>query len=153
MKVGMPLQAILSAIEGWAAEAGVAPGGRDMSPFITAVTLVAIADGPASDQECEEISQVSKALTGQDISWEGFQKEVSWVEETGQEGAVRAVAEQITDANERKLAVRFAAIVAAGERGVNEKEGLILQKLGRALGFSHDQVLVLLSEAMRAAKG
>lgn len=149
----MPLPAILSAIETWAREAAIDPNGRDLSPFITAAALVAIADGPATDHECEVISQVSKTLRGEDISWEDFQKEVAWIEQTGQDGAVAAVAEQIADPNERALAVRIAAIVATGERGVNEKEGLMLQKIGRALGFSHDKVLVHLSEAMRAAKG
>jgi tellurite resistance protein len=149
----MSLQSILSAIDAWAREAAIDPSGRDLSPFITAVTLVAIADGPATDKECEEISQVSKALTGQDISWEDFQKEVAWINDTGHDGAVSAVAEQITDANERKLAVRCASVLAAGERGVNEQEGLMLQKIGRALGFSREQVHVLLAEAMQAARG
>ncbi len=149
----MSLQTILEAIDAWAAQAGVDPGGRDLSPFITAAALVAVADGPATDHECEVISQVSKAVRGHDISWEDFQKEVAWIEATGHDGAVAAVAEQITDARERGLAVRFAAVVAAGERGVNEQEGSMLQKLGRALGFSHDQVLAHLAEAMRAAKG
>lgn len=149
----MSTQAILSAVEAWARDAAIDPNGRDLSPFITAIALVAVADGPATDQECAIVSQASMSLRGQDISFEDFQKEVAWINETGQDGAVAAVAEQITDPNERALAVRLAAITVAGERGVNEKEGLMLQKLGRALGFSHDKVLTLLAEAMRAAKG
>jgi tellurite resistance protein len=149
----MSLPAILSTIETWAREAAIDPNGRDLSPFITAAALVAVADGPATEHECEVISQVSKTLRGEDISWEDFQKEVAWIGETGNDGAVKAVAEKITNGGERALAVRIAAIVATGEQGVNEKEGLMLQKLGRALGFSRENVLGFLSEAMRAAKG
>jgi hypothetical protein len=147
----MSIQNVINAMSSWAEEAGINAEGRDLSPFVTGATLLALSDQPVTSDECDVLSQVKMALTGSDLSWDDFQSEVAWIEEHGVEGAINTIAEQITDEGERELLVKMAALVGMTENGLNAEEGAMLQQLGQGLGFSHHEVLKMLGAAMNAA--
>jgi tellurite resistance protein len=140
-----------NAMQAWANASGISAEGRDLSPFVTAATLIALSDQPVTSGECETVSGVKLALTGADLSWEDFQAEAAWIGENGVDGAISAIAENITDDGERELVVKMAALVGVAESGLNAKEGAMLQKIGQGLGFSHNGVLELLGKAMNAS--
>lgn len=141
-----------NAISSWTESYGIT-NDHDLSPFITGALLVALADEPASDAELDLISQMQQCLTGEELTLEALGNELQWIEENGTEGAVEAIAQNITADNERELLVLMAAMVATVERGVNAAEGSTLQKIGRALGYSQLDVQKLLGKAMQAASG
>lgn len=140
-----------TAMKSWAQAAGVDPS-RDLSPFVTGATLIALSDAPVDSAECTALSQVKMALTGTDLSWEDFQAEAAWIDTNGVDAAIQTIGENITEPTERELLVEFAALVGVCEKGLNAKEGAMLQRLGQGLGFTQHHVLELLGKAMNAAQ-
>jgi tellurite resistance protein len=150
----MSLDNAINAIASWAQNAGLSTeDGRDLSPFVTGTLIVAQADGPLSDGERDQISQMYQSLTGQELDGETLRAERDWLAENGVDAAIATIAEHIESHSDRELLVSFAALVAAAEGGVNAPEGGALQKLGQGLGFSQLQVQQLLGRAMQAAGG
>lgn len=149
----MSLRNAMQAVQAWSEALGIDASDRDLSPFITGATLVALADKPVTSAECDLLSQIKQSLTGSDLSWEDFQAEEAWINENGADAAIETIAENITDDGERAMLVRFAALIGVTEGGLNADEGNMLQSLGQGLGFSHHEVLELLGQAMNAANG
>jgi len=149
----MSLANARNAIVSWAQNAGLSSEGRDLSPFITGTLIVAQADGPLSDGERDQITQMYESLTGQSLDAETLRGERDWLAENGVDAAIRTIGEHIDSRSDRELLVSFAALVAAAEGGVNAPEGGALQKLGQGLGFSQLEVQQLLGKAMQAAGG
>ncbi len=148
----MSIENAVNAIALWAQSSNISSEGRDLSPFLTAAVIVAAADGAPDESEAAQINQIQSSLTGREMSPEELQGELDYLASNGQKATVDAVAGAITDSNERGFAVSFAAVVAASAGGVNAKEGAALQALGQGLGFSSNQVLEILGQAMKAVQ-
>ncbi len=142
----------LHAISTWVQNSGIDTS-RDLSGFLTGALIVAQADGPLSDGEEQQLSQMQQSLTGSELSPETLRAERDWLAENGVDAAIHTISQGFTSASDRELLVTFAALVGAAEGGVNAAEGGALQKLGQGLGFSQTQVQQLLAKAMQAAGG
>ena len=47
----------INAIQAWATASGISAEGRDLSPFVTAATLIALSDQPVTTAECRADSR------------------------------------------------------------------------------------------------
>lgn len=142
-----------NAISSWTESYGINGEGRDLSPFITGALIVAEADGPPTEGELDQISQMQQCLTGQELDSQTLMAERDWLAENGINEAIQTIGNNIESHSERELLVLMAALVGASEKGLNAQEGTALQKLGQGLGFSQLQVQQLLAKAMQAANG
>ena len=148
----MSIENACTAISDWIAEYQSTAEGRDASAFFTGALLIALSDGPLSDGEHAELGMLYTALTGEALDDGKIEEEVGWINDNGIEGAINAVAEAVQGDDERGLLVSFAALISCAESGVNAKEGAMLQNIGQTLGFSQNDVLKFLGNAMNTAK-
>lgn len=139
------------AILSWLDEYQSTAEGRDPAAFIGAAILIATSDGPLTDAERSELTTLQSALTGQPWSDDQASLELEHTQQVGIDARIRELAQAVPSTDERGLLVSFAALVACTEQGVNAKEGAMLQRLGQGLGFTHDEVLRYLGNAMNVA--
>lgn len=148
----MSIENACKAISEWVSEYQSTAEGRDASAFFTGALLIALSDGPLSDGERAQLGMLHTALTGQALDDETLGAESAYIGENGIDGAIDGMTNAVTDPQERGLLVSFAALVGCTENGVNAQEGAMLQKLGQALGFTQNEVLKFLGNAMTTAK-
>jgi hypothetical protein len=113
--------------------------------------LVAAADGSVSSEEADKIARAIQTITGEGLD-EDFCKSLvdAARERSASEGAdarIRDMGVVLADADMRRAAMLFACGVAWLNRGVGEKEGLVLQALARAFGMSIHDMQKLLGQA------
>lgn len=148
----MSIENACTAISDWIAEFESTAEGRDASAFFTGALLIALSDGPLSDGEHAELGMLYTALTGEALDDGKIEEEVGWINDNGIDGAIEGIANAVEGDEERGLLVSFAALIACAESGVNAKEGAMLQNIGQTLGFSQNDVLKFLGNAMNTAK-
>jgi hypothetical protein len=119
--------------------------------FFDAMYLIAGSDGSVSPQEKAKLVIGLRGLLGEGFDEtavdDGLEMGRVLVEERGVKGAASAIAETITDANERNLILTLASVSAWLGGGVGTKEGLALQALAAAFEIPINK----LHEAMAAA--
>lgn len=148
----MSIENAVQAIGQWIAGYDSTAEGRDPNAFLGGAILIAASDGPVDDAERAQLIMLTSAL-GTAFDDATVEQEVNRTAEIGQQARIDEIAAAVPNQDERGLLVSFAALVGCAERGVNAHEGAALQKLGQGLGFTHNQVLELLGNAMNAAAG
>lgn len=118
---------------------------------IEAAYLVANADGSVSDAEAATLSTGMWEVTGHTIDQDQIQSlfEVAMArsEAEGADARYEGVANDISDEDWRHAALLIASAAGWRDGGVGVKQGLALQKLAKAFGFSINQLHQIMAEA------
>ena len=146
----MSISNACQAIAAWATATPAPEEGRSALSFLAAALLIATADGPVDDGERAQLVTLYAALQGDALDDATIQAQVDFNEQ-GADARIAELNAALPNESEKDLLVSFAALMACADRGVNAKEGAMLQKLGQGVGFSHNHVLELLAKAMNAA--
>jgi tellurite resistance protein len=123
----------------------------EFGAFVEAAYIVAAADGSVSDAEMQRlshgISQLTKGQLDEQQIHNMVQEAGSRLQSEGRDGRVQAVASIITGSELRRAALLVASGLAWLDRGVGEKEGLALQALAKAFGFSINELHQIMAQA------
>lgn len=118
---------------------------------IEASYLVANADGSVSDAEAATLSTGMWEVTGHTIAQDQLQNlfEVAMArsDAEGADARFADVANDIQDEDWRRAALLIASAAAWRDGGVGVKQGLALQKLAKAFGFSIDELHRIMAQA------
>ena len=125
-----------------------------IAALVETAYLVAAADGTVSSEESDKLANAVATATDGKFG-DDFCKTLvdNAAERRNNEGADARITDMgvvITDADMRRAAMLFACGVAWLNRGVGEKEGLVLQALARAFGMSIHDMQKLLGQAKQA---
>jgi tellurite resistance protein len=122
----------------------------EFGAFVETAYLVAAADGSVSDAETQRLSHGISQLTKGQISEQQIhdmvQAAASRLQSDGRDGRIQAIASVISDSGLRRAALSVATGLAWLDRGVGEKEGLALQALARAFGFSISELHQIMAQ-------
>jgi tellurite resistance protein len=131
------------------------PGEPLASALIEAAFLVAAADDLLSASEAELLQAAMSFVRGAEVNPAELDAALEHLNEVrshdGTDSRLIHIGSVLDDPQQRAQVLRFAAAVALCDRRVVPREHGTLLKLGKALGFSPEEVLRVNEEVRRAA--
>ncbi len=124
--------------------------GSQVAAMVETAYLAAAADGRFTDAECAMLSAQVAAMTDNRFSQEEIEQMTNAAREQAGEGLearAQAIAGCLEDRDLRRCALLAASAIAWEDGGVGAKEGVALQGLARAFGFSTDELHKIMGEA------
>ncbi|MDI3284409.1 tellurite resistance TerB family protein [Polyangium sp. 15x6] len=124
--------------------------GAQIGALVEAAYLVASADGRYTSSESDRLVERVGALTENKFAADHLAAMASEAQGRASEGIdarARAIAELLPDPELRRATLLVASAVAWLDGGVGQKEGLALQSLARAFGFSIDELHKIMGQA------
>jgi tellurite resistance protein len=125
--------------------------GAQIGALVEAAYIVASADGNYTSTESERLVGRVAALTENKFSDDQLASmanaAASKVSAEGLQARAQAIADALPDAELRRATLLVASAVAWLDGGVGQKEGLALQALARAFGFSIDELHKIMGKA------
>jgi len=124
--------------------------GAQIGALVEAAYLVASADGRYTDGESAQLVERVGALTENKFASEqlaSMAEDARGRSSEGIDARARAIAEILPDPELRRATLLVASAVAWLDGGVGQKEGLALQSLARAFGFSIDELHKIMGQA------
>lgn len=125
-----------------------------IAALVEAAYLVASADGNFSSAESDKLARQFNEAAGGRFGEDYLKTLVDAADERkkseGADARMRELGALLTDGDLRRSAIAVASGIAWLDRGVGEKEGLVLQGLARAFGMPITEMHKILGESKRS---
>jgi len=125
-----------------------------IASLVEAAYLVASADGNFSGAESEKLARQFNEASGGRFGDDYLKTLVDAADERkkseGADSRIKELGSLLTDSDLRRSAIAVASGIAWLDRGVGEKEGLVLQGLARAFGMQITEMHKILGESKRS---